>query len=125
MNIKILNFNFNKDTLKSEIESQNESVVLVLDINYSDLSLLEDHKKPFSAIDEKFEKYNYLLSLQSDTCEVQETEEFKKHIKFLKVFQKFNDKYLDGINPLDSNLLCESSAYKSKSFVEDRFFDDF
>jgi hypothetical protein len=125
MNIKILNFNFNKDTLKSEIESQNESVVLVLDINYSDLSLLENHKTPFSAIDEKFEKYNYLLSLQSDTCEVQETEEFKKHIKFLKVFQKFNDKYLDGINPLDSNFLCESSAYKSKSFVEDRFFDDF
>lgn len=125
MNIKILNFNFNKDTLKSEIESQNESVVLVLDINYSDLSLLENHKTPFSAIDEKFEKYNYLLSLQSDTCEVQETEEFKKHIKFLKVFQKFNDKYLDGINPLDSNFLCESPAYKSKSFVEDRFFDDF
>lgn len=125
MNIKILNFNFNKDTLKSEIESQNESVVLVLDINYSDLSLLENHKTPFSAIDEKFEKYNYLLSLQSDTCEVQETEEFNKHIKFLKVFQKFNDKYLDGINPLDSNFLCESSAYKSKSFVEDRFFDDF
>lgn len=87
MNIKILNFNFNKDTLKSEIESQTESVVLILDINYSDLSLLENHKTPFSAIDEKFEKYNYLLSLKSNTCQVEETEEFKKHIKFLKVFE--------------------------------------
>lgn len=121
MNIKILNFNFNKDTLKSEIESQTEDVVLILDINYSDLSLLEKHKTPFSAIDEKFEKYNYLLSLKSDTCKVQETKEFKKHIKFLKVFQKFNNKYLDGINPLASNFLCESSAYKSKSFVNDYF----
>lgn len=125
MNIKILNFNFNKDTLDSEIKSQTEDVVLILDINYSDLSLLENHKTPFSAIDEKFEKYNYLLSLKSDTCQVEETEEFKKHIQFLKVFQKFNDKYLDGINPLASNFLCESSAYKSKSFVDDHFFDDF
>ena len=114
MNIKILNFNFNKDNLKSEIESQTE-----------DLSLLENYKTPFSAIDEKFEKYNYLLSLQSDTCQAQETEEFKKHIKFLKAFQRFNDKYLDGINPLDSNFLCESAAYKSKSFVNDNYFDDF
>ena len=121
MNIKILNFNFNKDTLKSEIESQTEDVVLILDINYSDLSLLENHKTPFSAIDEKFDKYTYLLSLKSDTCKVQETKEFKKHIKFLKVFQKFNNKYLDGINPLASNFLCESSAYKSKSFVNDYF----
>ena len=121
MNIKILNFNFNKDTLKSEIESQTEDVVLILDINYSDLSLLENHKTPFSAIDEKFEKYNYLISLKSDTCKVQETKEFKKHIKFLKVFQKFNNKYLDGINPLASNFLCKSSAYKSKSFVNDYF----
>ena len=125
MNIKILNFNFNKDTLKSEIDSQTEDVVLIIDINYSDLSLLENHKTPFSAIDEKFEKYNYLLSLQSDTCKVQETDEFKKHIKFLKVFQKFNDKYLAGINPLDSDFLCESSAYKSKSFVDNNYFDDF
>lgn len=125
MKIKILNFNFNKDNLKSEIESQTEDVVLILDINYSDLSLLENHKTPFSAIDEKFEKYNYLLSLQSDTCQVQETAEFKKHIKFLKVFQKFNDKYLDGINPLASDFLCESSAYKSKSFVTDNYFDDY
>lgn len=121
MNIKILNFNFNKDTLDSEIKSQTEDVVLILDINYSDLSLLENHKTPFSAIDEKFEKYNYLLSLKSDTCQVEETEEFKKHIQFLKVFQKFNNKYLDGINPLASNFLCESSAYKSKSFVNDYF----
>lgn len=125
MNIKILNFNINKDTLESEINSQTEDVVLILDINYSDLSLLENYKTPFSAIDEKFEKYNYLLSLKSDTCDVQETEEFKKHIKFLKAFQKFNDKYLDGINPLDSNFLCESVAYKSKSFVNDNYFDDF
>mgnify|MGYP000953882950 CR=1 FL=1 len=123
--MKILNFNFNKDNLKSEIESQTEDVILILDINYSDLSLLENHKTPFSAIDEKFEKYNYLLSLQSDTCKVQETDEFKKHIKFLKVFQKFNDKNLAGINPLDSDFLCESSAYKSKSFVDDNYFDDF
>lgn len=125
MNIKILNFNFNKDTLKSEIESQTESVVLILDINYSDLSLLENHKTPFSAIDEKFEKYNYLLSLKSNTCQVEETEEFKKHIKFLKVFQKFNNKYLDGINPLTSDFLCKNSTYKSKSFIDNHFFDDF
>lgn len=125
MNIKVLNFNFNKDNLKSEIESQTEEVVLILDINYSDLSLLENHKTPFSAIDEKLEKYNYLLSLKSDTCKAQETEEFKKHIKFLKVFQKFNDKYLDGINPLASDFLCESSAYKSKLFVTDNYFDDY
>lgn len=125
MNIKVLNFYFNKDNLKSEIESQTEEVVLILDINYSDLSLLENHKTPFSAIDEKLEKYNYLLSLKSDTCKVQETEEFKKHIKFLKVFQKFNDKYLDGINPLASDFLCESSAYKSKLFVTDNYFDDY
>lgn len=125
MNIKILNFNFNKDTLESEINSQTEDVVLILDINYSDLSLLENYKTPFSAIDEKFEKYNYLLSLQRDTCQVQETEEFKKHIKFLKALKRFNDKYLDGINPLDSNFLCESAAYKSKSFVNDNYFDDF
>ena len=125
MDIKILNFNFNKDNIKSEIKSHTEDVVLILDINYSDLSLLENHKTPFSAIEEKFEKYNYLLYLQSDTCRVQETDKFKKHIKFLNAFKKFNDKYLDGINPLDSNFLCESSAYKSKSFVADNYFDDF
>ena len=66
MNIKILNFNFNKENLESEIKAQTESVVVVLDINYNDLELLDEDKSPFCNIESKFEKYNYLLSLKSD-----------------------------------------------------------
>ena len=50
MNIKILNFNFNKDNLESEIKVQTEDVVLVLDINYNDLELLDEDKSPFCNI---------------------------------------------------------------------------
>ena len=101
MNIKILNFNFNKENLESEIKAQTESVVVVLDINYNDLELLDEDKSPFCNIESKFEKYNYLLSLKSDTCQVQETEKFKKFIVFLEKLKKFNKKYLDDINPMD------------------------
>ena len=103
MNIKILNLNFNKDNLESEIKVQTEDVVLVLDINYNDLELLDEDKSPFCNIESKFEKHNYLLSLKSDTCQVQETEKSKK----------FNQKYLDDINPMDPDTMFHGAPYES------------
>ncbi len=109
MDIKILNFNFNKENLESEIKVQTEDVVLVLDINYNDLELLDEDKSPFCNIESKFEKHNYLLSLKSDTCQVQETEKFKKFIAFLEKSKKFNKKYLDDINPMDPDTMFHGS----------------
>lgn len=113
MDIKILNFNFNKENLESEIKVQTEDVVLVLDINYNDLELIDEDKSPFCNIESKFKKYNYLLSLKSDTCQVQETEKFKNLISFLKKFQKFNYKYLGEVNPMDYDTLFHGSPYDS------------
>ena len=113
MDIKILNFNFNKENLESEIKVQTEDVVLVLDINYNDLELLDEDKSPFCNIESKFEKHNYLLSLKSDTCQVQETEKFKKFIAFLEKSKKFNKKYLDDINPMDPDTMFHGAPYES------------
>lgn len=113
MKIKILNLNFNKENLESEIKAQTESVVVVLDINYNDLELLDEDKSPFCNIESKFEKYNYLLSLKSDTCQVQETEKFKKFIVFLEKLKKFNYKYLGEVNPMDYDTLFHGSPYDS------------
>lgn len=113
MNIKILNLNFNKDNLESEIKVQTEDVVLVLDINYNDLELLDEDKSPFCNIESKFEKHNYLLSLKSDTCQVQETEKFKKFIAFLEKSKKFNQKYLNDINPMDPDTMFHGAPYES------------
>lgn len=113
MDIKILNFNFNKENLESEIKVQTEDVVLVLDINYNDLELLDEDKSPFCNIESKFEKHNYLLSLKSDTCKVQETEKFKKFIVFLEKSKKFNQKYLDDINPMEPDIMFHGAPYES------------
>ena len=123
MNIKILTFNFNKDTLKSEIESQTESVVLILDINYSDLELADENKSPFCNTENKLKNYEYLLSLKSESCEVQETEKFKKLISFLKKFQNFNYKYLSEVNPMDPDTLFHGSAYENFSPSGEQYYD--
>ncbi len=87
MNIKILNFNFKQDTLKSEIESQTESVVLILDINYSDLSLLENHKHHSRQLMKNLRKSTIIFSLSKERCQVEETEDLRNISNSWKCFR--------------------------------------
>lgn len=113
--ITIENLYYKLDKLMEEIKGDKNVVVSLTTTFSKKFDFFNEKDNIFDSIKERLSLFEELKSLEEKGLiqKLDTTHQVEKYVLFLKQFQKFNNKYLNGQNLLSSIELIEGEGFKN------------
>lgn len=113
--ITIENLYYKLDKLMEEIKTDKNVTVLLTTTFSKKFDFFNEKDNIFDSIKERLSLFGELKSLEEKGLiqKLDTTHQVEKYVLFLKQFQKFNNKYLNGQNLLSSIELIEGEGFKN------------
>ena len=108
-------YDYKLDKLMEEIKGDNNVVVSLTTTFSKKFDFFNPKDNIFDSVEERLSLFEELKSLEGKGLiqKLETTPQVEKYILFLKQFQKFNNKYLNGQNLLSSSELIEGEGFKN------------
>mgnify|MGYP003363003373 FL=1 len=108
-------YDYKLGELMEEIKGDRNVVVSLTTTFSKKFDFFNQKDNIFDSIEERLSLFEELKSLEGKGLiqKLDTTPQIEKYVLFLKQFQKFNNKYLDGQNLLSSSELIEGEGFKN------------